>query len=87
MSMVSLFCHVFAQKELLVVHWITARISGIEETSLHTHSLQRVYVVRKKGRTGVGPVPRTGFLSPVLVAPRFLQTTLRYTPDLGHLAG
>ena len=47
MSMASLFCRIFAQNAWPDLIWISARISETEETSLDTHNLQGVYIVKK----------------------------------------
>ena len=39
-----------------------------------------------QGHTGVVLASRCGRFSSVMLSPHFLQTTLAYTPDLGHLA-
>ncbi len=48
MSMSTVASLVVVIRRRVDVSWTVARILGIEETSLDTHSLQRVYVVRKQ---------------------------------------
>ena len=57
MSIVALLCRFFAQTEWPVLLSISARISDIDETSLHTHNCQSVYGEERKGILAIGRCP------------------------------
>ena len=67
---------------------LSADLGGRRDISIHAHppaTSKRTYRGDKR-RTGAVLVSRCDHLSAVFLSPRFLQTTLAYTPDLGRLA-
>ena len=81
-SITSCFCRLFALNGLLVILWISTRISDVGEIYLGKESLQNAYILRKQGtyKRWVGFQVWLSFLSS-----GFLQTTPADTSDLKHL--